>query len=129
MELRAAIEALNALKEPCEVDFFTDSEYVKNGVTSWIRIWKANGWRTKDKKRVKNEDLWRELDLAASRHKVQWNWVKGHAGQAGNERCDRLANEAIEQIKRTYSKEQLKEALKQFESDMNGGLPQQKLEL
>ncbi len=120
MELRGAIEALQALKEPCAVEFFTDSEYVKNGVTAWLALWKVNGWRTKSKKPVKNEDLWRDLDAAASRHQVQWRWLKGHAGHEGNERCDRLANEAIASIKRTFSDAQLKEALAQFAARDNG---------
>jgi ribonuclease HI len=121
MELRAAIEALSALKEPCEVEFFTDSEYVKNGVTTWLAIWKMNGWRTKSKKPVKNEDLWRALDNASARHMVKWNWLKGHSGHDGNERCDLLANEAIAQIRRTFTREQLKIALTQFSSSKNGG--------
>ena len=114
MELRAAIEALNALKQPCEVDFFTDSEYVKNGVTSWTRIWKRNGWQTKLKKPVKNADLWRALDSAAARHKINWHWVKGHAGHAGNEQCDELAQVAIAHIKKTLTPAQLEAALKEF---------------
>jgi len=121
MELRAAIEALGALKEPCDVEFFTDSEYVKNGVTSWLATWKLNGWRTKSKKPVKNEDLWRALDSARSRHKVKWNWLKGHSGHDGNERCDLLANEAIAKIKKTFTPEQLKAALAQFISSSDGG--------
>ena len=114
MELQAAIEALNALKEPCEVEFYTDSEYVKNGVTGWLANWKRNGWKTKAKKPVKNEDLWRLLDAAVSRHKIEWRWLKGHAGHAGNERCDQLANEEIAKIKKTFSADQLKELLAQF---------------
>lgn len=116
MELQAAIEALNALKEPCNVEFFTDSTYVKNGVTVWLGTWKRNGWRTKSKKPVKNDDLWRALDLAVSRHQVRWNWLKGHAGHLGNELCDQLANDAIEQIKNSFTPEQLKEALTRFTS-------------
>lgn len=116
MELRAAIEALAVLKEPCEVDFHTDSEYVKNGVTIWIANWRTNGWRTKSKEPVKNEDLWRTLDAARSTHKVRWNWVKGHAGHEGNERCDVLASEAIANIMKAFNREQLKVALKAFKS-------------
>src|SRR5688572_23812178 len=100
MELSAAIEALNALKESCEVEFHTDSEYLKNGITAWLPVWKRNGWRTKTKKPVKNEDLWRALDSIAPKHHVKWNWVKGHAGHAGNERCDQLANDEIAKIKK-----------------------------
>ena len=117
MELKAAIEALSVLKESCEVEFYTDSEYVKNGVTGWVATWKRNGWRTKAKKPVKNEDLWRVLDAATSRHKVKWNWVKGHAGHEGNERCDQLATEAMAKIKKTFSPDQLKAALIQFKSE------------
>jgi ribonuclease HI len=114
MELQAALEALSALKEPCEVEFFTDSEYLRNGVSSWLLNWKRNGWRTKSKKPVKNEDLWRALDPLVSRHKVEWHWLKGHAGHVGNERCDQLANEAIAKIKKTFTTEQLKSLLAQF---------------
>lgn len=119
MELRAAIEALNLLKEPCEVEFLTDSEYVKNGVTAWVAGWKRNGWRTKTKQPVKNADLWRALDAATARHKVNWKWVKGHSGHQGNERCDLLAQAAIAKIKKTFSSAQLKAALAQFVAEGN----------
>lgn len=99
MELTAAIEALNALKRPCEVDLYTDSQYVKGGVTGWIFNWKRNGWKTSAKKPVKNEDLWRLLDSALERHKVEWHWVKGHAGHEGNERADQLANKGMDPFK------------------------------
>ena len=121
MELQAAIEALNALKEPCEVEFHTDSEYVKNGVTGWLMNWKRNGWRTKSKKPVKNADLWRALDAAVSKHKVKWHWLKGHAGHAGNERCDQLANEEIAKIKKNFNREQLKSLLAQFKTKDEAG--------
>jgi ribonuclease HI len=88
MELLAAIEALKALKNPCAVEFHTDSKYLKNGVTCWLHTWKRNGWKTSAKKVVKNADLWRELDRVAPLHQVEWKWVKGHAGDTGNERCD-----------------------------------------
>ena len=114
MELQAAIEALNALKEPCEIDFYTDSEYVKNDVTGWIKNWKVNGWRTKAKKPVKNDDLWRALDLAVARHKIKWHWLKGHAGHQGNEKCDQLAGAEIAKIKKAFSPEQLKQSLTEF---------------
>ena len=114
MELQAAIEALNVLKEPCEIAFYTDSEYVRNGVTAWLFHWQRNGWRTKSKKPVKNEDLWRALDAAVSRHKVDWHWLKGHAGHIGNERCDQLANAEMAKIKQTHSPEQLKAFLAGF---------------
>ena len=99
MELMAAIEALQALKEPCEVDLYTDSEYVMKGITEWIHGWKRNGWKTAAKKPVKNADLWRRLDDAMQRHEVRWHWVKGHAGHAENERADKLAREAIKGLK------------------------------
>ena len=91
MELTAAIEALNALKRPCDIVLTTDSTYVKDGITSWIDGWKKRGWKNSQKKPVKNEDLWKALDEARSRHTVEWKWVKGHAGHAENERCDELA--------------------------------------
>jgi len=114
MEIMAAIEALSALKEACEVEFFTDSEYVKNGVTKWIWGWQKNGWRTKERKPVKNADLWRRLAAATTTHKVKWNWLKGHNGHTENERCDRLANAAIEKIKASHPAVELKAALKTF---------------
>jgi len=98
MELTAAIEALNALKRPCRVELHTDSQYVKNGITEWLRLWKARGWRTYSKGAVKNEDLWRRLDQARLRHQVDWRWVKGHAGHELNERADGLARRGLEEI-------------------------------
>ncbi len=95
MELMAAIAALEALKRRSQVRLVTDSVYVRDGVTKWIHGWKKNGWRTAAKKPVKNEDLWRRLDAAASKHQVRWEWVKGHAGHPENERADQLAREAI----------------------------------
>ena len=114
MELLAAIEALKALKGSCHVEFHTDSKYLKNGVSSWLHTWKRNGWKTSAKKAVKNADLWRELDRVAPLHQVEWKWVKGHAGDTGNERCDKLANEEIAKIKNAFSSAQLKELLAQF---------------
>ncbi|WP_119306830.1 ribonuclease HI [Cohaesibacter haloalkalitolerans] len=99
MELTAAIEALNALKRPCEVDLFTDSQYVKGGITGWIYGWKKNGWKTAAKKPVKNAELWQALDEALRRHKVDWHWVKGHAGHDGNERADELARRGMAPFK------------------------------
>ena len=99
MELMAAIMALEALKRPCRVELHTDSKYVMQGVTEWIRGWKARGWKTADKKPVKNEDLWRRLDEARSRHEVKWHWVKGHAGHALNERADGLANRGVDELR------------------------------
>jgi ribonuclease HI len=95
MELTAAIEALEALKRPCRVALHTDSQYLRGGVTGWIHRWKRNGWRTADKKPVKNEDLWRRLDDAVARHEVDWRWVKGHAGDKMNERADALARRGM----------------------------------
>lgn len=94
MELKAAIEALNALKRPCSVALTTDSVYVRDGITKWIHGWQRNGWRTAAKKPVKNADLWQELLAATQRHDVTWHWVKGHAGDEYNERADTLASDA-----------------------------------
>lgn len=99
MELTAAIEALGALRRPCEVHLFTDSNYVKDGLTKWIHGWKRNGWRTADKKPVKNVELWQALDEAVGRHQIKWHWVKGHAGDEMNERADQLANEGMAPFK------------------------------
>ena len=99
MELQAAIEALNALSEPCEVALTTDSQYVKGGITGWIHGWKKNGWKTANKKPVRNAELWQALDEAAARHKVTWHWIKGHAGHAENERADELARQGIADLK------------------------------
>ena len=99
MELMAAIEGLQALKEACEVDLFTDSQYVQKGITEWLPSWQRRGWKTADNKPVKNADLWQRLDAARQRHRVRWHWVKGHAGHADNERVDGLARQAAEQIK------------------------------
>ena len=96
MELMAAIAALEALKEPCDATLHTDSQYVQKGISEWIHGWKARGWKTASKAPVKNEDLWRALDEAASRHQVEWLWVKGHAGHAENERADALARRGVE---------------------------------
>ncbi len=98
MELMAAIRSLQALKRPCEVTLYTDSTYVRDGISKWIHGWQRNGWRTADKKPVKNADLWQELLQAASTHQVRWQWVKGHAGHPGNERADRLACDAAAQF-------------------------------
>jgi ribonuclease HI len=97
MELTAVIEALNVLKRPCEVVLYTDSEYVRKGITEWIGGWKRRGWKTADNKPVKNADLWQTLEQAANRHRVDWRWVKGHAGDPGNERADGLANRGAAQ--------------------------------
>ena len=98
MELTAVIRALEALKRPVEAKVFTDSEYVRRGITEWVSSWKSRGWKTADRKPVKNQDLWEELDQLAAQHKIEWHWVKGHSGVPGNERVDRLANEAIDAL-------------------------------
>jgi ribonuclease HI len=95
MELTAAISALEALKRPCTVDLYTDSQYVRSGISEWIKKWKQNNWRTADRKPVKNVDLWQRLDAALKEHDVKWHWVKGHAGHAENERADQLARNGL----------------------------------
>jgi ribonuclease HI len=97
MELTAAIRGLEALREPCEVEVVTDSQYLKNGITSWIQGWKKNGWKTREKKPVMNQDLWVELDQLVSKHTVNWTWTKGHADHDDNNRCDELATRAARQ--------------------------------
>ena len=99
MELMAAISALEALKKGVEADLYTDSAYVRNDISSWIHGWKRNGWRTADKKPVKNMELWQRLDTALARHKVTWHWIKGHAGHPENERADELAREGMAAFK------------------------------
>ena len=98
MELLAAIEGLAALTEPCSVELFTDSKYVMDGITQWIKNWKKNNWKTAAKKDVKNKELWQKLDHLISTHQVQWHWFKGHSGDAGNETADLLANKGIDSI-------------------------------
>ena len=98
MEMMAAISALETLREACEITLFTDSKYVMQGLTEWLAGWKARGWRTASKQPVKNQDLWERLDAAVQRHKIDWRWVKGHAGDPGNEAADQLANEGIEKM-------------------------------
>lgn len=97
MELSAVIYALEALKRRCEIQLYTDSSYVQKGITEWIVGWKQRGWRTADKKPVKNDDLWKKLDSLVAQHQIEWIWVKGHAGNAGNEIADTLANQGVEQ--------------------------------
>ena len=99
MELMAAISALEALKRPCRVDLHTDSQYLRDGVTNYLAKWKQNGWRTADKKPVKNIDLWQRLDAATHQHQMRWYWLRGHAGHAMNERADLLARQAIAEIR------------------------------
>ena len=96
MELIAVIEGLRALKRPCQIELITDSKYVLQGINEWVHNWKRNGWKTAARKPVKNVDLWRQLDDEVHRHEIDWRWVKGHSGIAGNEQADQLANEAID---------------------------------
>jgi ribonuclease HI len=102
MELTAAVKGLTALREPCEVEIVTDSQYMKNGIQKWIANWKRNGWRTADKKAVLNQDLWEELDRQNARHKTVWSWTKGHASHADNNRCDELATAAARSQTRNH---------------------------
>ncbi len=97
MEMTAVIEALASLKRSCEIVLYTDSEYVKNGITTWIHNWKRRGWKTADNKPVKNAELWQRMDALAALHRIDWRWVKGHAGDPGNERADALANRGVEE--------------------------------
>ena len=99
MELLAAISALEALKRPCLVDLHTDSQYLRDGIISWIERWKRNGWRTAERKPVKNVDLWQRLDALLTEHRVRWHWVRGHAGHALNERADELAREGVSEVR------------------------------
>jgi ribonuclease HI len=104
MELMAAISALEALKRPCRVEMFTDSNYVKDGITRWIKNWRRNGWRTADRKPVKNAELWQRLDLLTEKHEIDWRWVRGHADHVENERADQLARDAMEPYKKARRK-------------------------
>lgn len=101
MELMAALTALNILKEPCSIDLYTDSKYVRDGILTWIEGWKKNGWRTASRKPVKNAELWQQLDAARARHEIRWHWVKGHAGHPENERVDELARKGATEAART----------------------------
>lgn len=123
MELLAGIEGIRALKEPCEIDFYTDSEYLRKGITEWMKGWKVRGWQTRDKQPVKNSDLWRELDRVQATHKITWRWVKGHAGNEHNERCDELARGAVLAIRRSHRPEQLKSLLKAFKQAAEAPAP------
>ena len=116
MELQAALQALFLLKEPCKIEFHTDSQYLRDGIDGWVQAWKVRGWKTKDKKPVKNADLWQALDAAAGKHALTWNWVKGHSGDIHNERCDVLAVLEISKLKKSFSPDQLKAALEAFKN-------------
>lgn len=96
MELTAVIKALEALKKPCDIQLYTDSSYVQKGITEWIHGWKKRGWKSSNKKPVKNDDLWKQLDCLVQDHQIEWIWVKGHAGHEGNEMADQLANQGVE---------------------------------
>ena len=98
MEIKAAIESLKILKEPCEVELHTDSKYLKQGITEWIHNWKLNNWKAANKKSVKNSELWQQLDEQVKKHKINWHWVKGHSGDQLNDRADKLATEAIKNL-------------------------------
>jgi ribonuclease HI len=115
MELTAAIAALHALKEPCIVNLYTDSEYLREGITSWVASWKARGWRTATRQPVKNVDLWRQLDEVCAKHRIKWHWLKGHAGHKENERCDELAGAEMAKLRKQYTPAQLKTFLEEFE--------------
>ena len=127
MELRAAMEALRALKERCAVDLHTDSEYLRDGITKWVHGWRKRGWMRTATKAVKNADLWRELDALAVQHEVAWRWVRGHAGDAENERCDWLAAAEIEKIKREIPADRLRELVAQFVAERAGEKDQARL--
>lgn len=120
MELLAAIRALEALKELCEIEFFTDSEYLREGITKWVPGWKARGWMRTMKKAVKNDDLWRTLDKLASKHQIAWHWLRGHAGHAENERCDQLAQAEIDRIKTRFTPAELHALVEQFKAARAG---------
>lgn len=123
MELQAAIEALQVLKEPCEIAFHTDSEYLRNGITSWIGTWKRKGWQTKERKPVKNADLWKQLDALKTSHQISWHWVKGHSGNPQNERCDALATEQIRLLRKKLKPEELTRALSDFKNQHSPSPP------
>ena len=127
MELTAAIQALRALRQKCEVQLFTDSEYLRNGIMHWIPGWKRSNWRTSGKTPVKNKDLWVELDALSTEHKVNWQWVKGHAGHSGNERCDELARTAIDALRKSLSREQLAVHLNQFKASIEAAQEKEQL--
>lgn len=116
MELSAAIHALAALNQKCKIDFYTDSQYLRKGISEWVHGWKRKGWRTAAKEPVRNADLWQELDRLASGHELTWHWVKGHSGDALNERCDVLAVSEITKLKKQFTRAELKAALASFRS-------------
>ena len=107
MELQAAIAALGTVAEPSEIEFFTDSQYLRKGISQWLPLWKARGWRTVGRQPVKNDDLWRQLDQLAAPHRITWKWLKGHAGHPDNERCDHLAGLEIAKLRQRHTPQQL----------------------
>ena len=117
MELQAAIEALAALTQPCAVTLYSDSEYLRNGITTWVKGWKRTGWKSRKKKAIKNVDLWRRLDELAAGHRVEWKWLKGHAGHDHNERCDTLVGEQRAALQEKHTAAQLRESLARFRSE------------
>jgi ribonuclease HI len=119
MELQAAIQGLGALKEPCSIEFFTDSEYLRNGIMNYVRTWKRNGWQTKDKAPVKNKDQWLDLDRLTQVHQIAWRWLKGHAGHKENERCDSLARAEVDKVVKLYTARQLGTLLQEFKNGSN----------
>jgi ribonuclease HI len=125
MELRAAIEALECLKRPCTVRLITDSQYVRQGITEWMAGWKRNGWRTSDKKPVKNADLWRRLEAACERHEVTWEWVKGHTGVPDNERADELAAQGREEAQTALLTQVWAPRAEDYRDDLSGGSSQE----
>jgi ribonuclease HI len=128
MEIQAAIEGLRALKEPCEVEVYTDSEYLRDGISTWVAGWKVRGWKTREKKPVKNVDLWKELDGLASGHKVTWHWLKGHAGHPLNERCDQLAVEQIRLLRSKHKAEEFSDAMQAFKKPRVPQIPELKFD-
>jgi len=114
MELQAAISALRQLNRPCSVILHTDSQYLRKGITEWLPSWKKRNWLTSTREPVKNADLWRELDGLTQGHRIDWTWVKGHAGNPNNERCDQLASAEIKKLKKAYSPAQLKALAHEF---------------
>ncbi len=127
MEIKAAAAAIALLKEPCAVTLYTDSEYLRRGITEWLPNWKRRGWKTIQKKKVKNQDLWQELDAISQGHKINWQWLKGHAGHSKNERCDALAAEVIRKIKSNSTASQLKLELQKFREKSACETPEPKL--
>ncbi len=121
MELTGCIEALRALKEPCRVELHTDSQYVQRGMSEWLPKWKAKGWK-RGREPIKNLDLWQSLDREAGRHELSWKWVRGHAGHPENERCDELANLAIDELCARSTRADLSQALSEFKDGVEAGL-------